>query len=420
MNTLRHSLLLAGLTLVSTYTQAQRKCGAAILYAKRAQYNPALVLQRKQAEQRTQAWIAQRTQNKQTGGVVIIPVVVHVIYNTTVENISAAQIQSQIDVLNADYRKLNIDTLPSTHPFASVTADTKVQFCLASTDPNGNATDGITRTYTATTSFTGNGDEKYTSNGGHDNWDATQYLNMWVCNADASGLLGYATFPTDLAINPTEDGVVINVYSFGTIGTAGTNGYSTFADGRTATHEVGHWLNLFHIWGDNTCGDDLVTDTEIAQAANFGCPAFPHNANGSCGQGANGEMYMNYMDYVDDACMNMFTKGQTARIDAALNNERLAILTSTACSGTTALKNNSTKNNLQLYPNPATDKLYITLVDNSTTDINVQITDVSGRIVLQQSTIVTNAINVNNLVAGTYFVKITNGTTVVVKTFNKN
>lgn len=417
MNTLRNCLLLAGLTLVATYTQAQRKCGTMDLYNHNAQQNPMLLAQRQQAEQRTQMWIAQKASNKQTGAVVTIPVVVHVVYNATNENISAAQIQSQIDVLNADFRKLNADTLPSTHPFASVTADTKVQFCLASLDPNGNATDGITRTFTTTTSFTGNGDEKFTSNGGHDNWDPTKYLNIWVCNADASGLLGYATFPTDLAINPSEDGVVINVFSFGTIGTAGTNGYSTFADGRTATHEIGHWLNLFHIWGDNTCGDDLVSDTEIAQTANFGCPTFPHNANGTCGAGINGEMYMNYMDYVDDGCMNMFTAGQSIRIDAALNNERLDILTSTGCSATTVLKNNNAENSVRLYPNPTTDKLFITVASNPTTTINVQITDVSGRIVKQATTAA--SIDVHNLVAGTYFVKITNGTLVVVKTFNK-
>src|SRR5205085_7351896 len=140
---------------------------------------------------------------------------------------------------------------------------------------------------------------KYTANGGHDAWNRDQYLNIWVC--DLSGKIGYAQFPGGPA---ATDGVVIDYQAFGTLGTASI----PFHLGRTATHEIGHWLNLRHIWGDANCGDDLVADTPTQQTDNGGCPSFPHV---TCSNGPNGDMFMNYMDYVNDNCMNMFTAGQS-------------------------------------------------------------------------------------------------------------
>ncbi len=257
--------------------------------------------------------------------VITIPVVVHVVYNTSAQNVSDAQIQSQIDVLNKDFRKLNTDLnlIPST--FSSLVADAEINFCLANRDPSGNATTGIIRVQTSQTSFSTNDGMKSASSGGSNAWSTNQYLNIWVCNM-SGGILGYAQFPGGAA---ATDGVVIGYTCFGTTGTA----QAPFNKGRTATHEVGHWLNLRHIWGDATCGSDLVSDTPVHNTSNYACPSHPR-AN-SCGTSA--EMFMNYMDYVDDACMQMFSNGQKARMQALFvsGGARASLATSLGCSGST-------------------------------------------------------------------------------------
>lgn len=248
-------------------------------------------------------------------GVISIPVVVHVIYQNSTENISDAQVQSQIDVLNADFRRTNSDADNTW----SQAADTEIEFCLATSDPSGNATNGITRTSTNTSAFGTNDQMKFNSSGGKDAWPADQYLNMWVCDISGS-ILGYAQFPGGAA---STDGVVMDYQYFGTIGTA----TAPFDLGRTATHEVGHWLNLRHIWGDGSCSvDDFVTDTPTSDAANYGC-ATTHSSCGSL------DMVQNYMDYSDDACMNLYTDGQKNRMRALFESGgyRASLLNSAAC-----------------------------------------------------------------------------------------
>lgn len=259
---------------------------------------------------------------------VTIPVVVHVVWNTTAENISDAQVQSQIDVLNADFRKLNSDASLVPSAFSGLAADVNIEFCLATVDPNGNPTNGITRTQTATTAFGTNDQVKSSSTGGVNAWNTTQYLNMWVCDI-SGGILGYAQFPGGSA---STDGVVVDYQYFGTVGTA----TAPFNKGRTATHEVGHWLNLRHIWGDDgtgCTGSDLVADTPNAGGPNYGCPTFP---SVTCSNGPNGDMFMNYMDYTDDACMFMFSEGQAARMQAlfAPGGFRASLLNSQGCGST--------------------------------------------------------------------------------------
>jgi hypothetical protein len=249
-------------------------------------------------------------------GITTVPVVVHVVFQTPEQNISDQQIAGQIDALNRDYRLKNPDVANVPPPFEPLATDVRVNFALAKTDPQGNATNGVTRTQTTVSSFSDDNKVKLAASGGHDAWDATRYLNIWVCEL-GGGLLGYAQFPG----GPAEtDGVVILHQAFGTTGTA----TAPFNLGRTATHEIGHWLDLHHIWGDRTdCqGDDLVADTPRQQQPNFGTPTFPHV---SCTNGPDGDMFMNYMDYVDDEAMMMFTAGQVVRIQAALDGPRNAI-----------------------------------------------------------------------------------------------
>jgi pregnancy-associated plasma protein-A len=246
-----------------------------------------------------------------------IPTVVHVVYKTNAQNISDAQIKSQIDVLNADFRKKNADVSTTPAVFMPLASDARVQFKLATTDPAGKATDGITRTKTTKDSFSHDDGVKSAGSGGADPWPADKYLNIWVCQL-GGGLLGYAQFPGGPA---ATDGVVILHSGFGTTGTAA----APFNLGRTTTHEVGHWLNLRHIFGDDgtgCAGSDFVADTPNQGGPNFGVPTFPHV---SCGNGPNGDMFMNYMDYVDDVAMVMFTAGQVTRMQATLDGFRSAI-----------------------------------------------------------------------------------------------
>lgn len=302
----------------------QRSCHTMENHERLLQEDPMFYNNLENIEQYTNQMIANGMVDAEKA-VINIPVVVHVLYNTSVQNVSDAQIQSQLTVLNNDFRKLNSDWTNTPSTFTSVVADCEINFCLATVSPTGAATTGIIRKQTSVTAFSANDAMKYNSQGGSDAWPTGQYLNLWVCNL-SGGLLGYAQFPGGAA---ATDGVVINYTAFGTTGTAS----APYNKGRTATHEVGHWLNLRHIWGDATCGNDLVSDTPVHNTSNGGCPSHPKS--NSCGTSA--EMFMNYMDYTDDACMYMFTAGQKARMQALFvtGGARASLKTSNGCSGTT-------------------------------------------------------------------------------------
>jgi hypothetical protein len=305
------------------YADNHRGCGTMDYLAAQKQQDPGLESRMAQIEAFTQSYL-QQGNAKAPGVLYTIPVVVHVVYNTTSQNISDAQIQSQINILNQDFRKLNSDVSLVPSAFASLAADAQIEFCLATVSPTGASTNGIVRRQTTVTSFSSNNAVKFTAQGGSDAWNTGQYLNLWVCNL-GGGLLGYAQFPGGAA---NTDGVVCNVTAFGNTGTAA----APFNKGRTATHEVGHWLNLRHIWGDANCGSDLVNDTPTQQTSNYGCPTFPKV---TCSNGPNGDMFMNYMDYTNDACMYMFSSGQKSRMLAlfATGGARASLTTSTGCSG---------------------------------------------------------------------------------------
>jgi hypothetical protein len=207
--------------------------------------------------------------------------------------VSVAQIQSQIDVLNKDFSATNSDyNLTSTYNSVK-SGDVNVRFVL----------DVVNRKSTNKKSWGLNDGMKKSSQGGINPSNPTTKLNMWVCNL-SGGYLGYAQFPGG---SSATDGVVIDDNAFGTTGSAA----APFDKGRTATHEVGHWMNLRHIWGDATCGNDQVGDTPQHNTANYGCPAAGHKSTCS---GTPVEMTMNYMDYTDDACMYMFSAGQKTRM----------------------------------------------------------------------------------------------------------
>ena len=234
-------------------------------------------------------------------GTIEIPVVVNVLYRTSAENISDARIAEQISVLNKDFGATNSDISKVPSEFSAVAAgDTKVRFRLAKT----------VRKSTTVRSWKTNDAMKKSSSKGIDATDPTQYFNIWVVG-DMSSILGYATFPESSGL--WNDGLVLAAPFVGVTGAS-----APYNLGRTATHEVGHYLNLRHIWGDANCGSDLVADTPTQTTANYGKPTYP--LMNTCGGVSRSVMFMNYMDYVDDAAMFMFSAGQKDRMQAVLTS----------------------------------------------------------------------------------------------------
>ena len=317
------------------HERAKCTCGSMIGYYTRLKTDQIFAKNEERLENDINQFVQRYKSSEETesrSNVVVIPVVVHVVYNNAKENISDNQIQTQIDALNRDFRRANADIETVPEEFTPFIADTRIEFKLAERDPDCQPSSGITRTKTTVKEFEHDFNApkppernpvKFNSSGGKNGWPSDQYLNIWVCNL-SDMILGYASFPSDLEIRPREDGVVVDYEYFGTEGTA-TPPYNL---GRTTTHEVGHWLNLRHIWGDERPGEDnclrsdFVEDTPNQANPNFSCPTHPHP---SCGSN---DMFMNYMDYVDDDCMTMFTHGQADRMNAVLYTTRSSIVSS--------------------------------------------------------------------------------------------
>jgi hypothetical protein len=273
-------------------TATQRQCSSNDVLESQMNADPSLRQRINDIEEFTQRVVANPQQYRLVNGVIEIPVVFNVLYKTTAQNVSQAQLQSQVDVLNEDFSATNADyNLTSTYNSVK-SGNIAVRFVL----------DLVKRRSTTKTSWTTNDAMKKSASGIAPTSPTTK-LNIWVCNM-GGGILGYAQFPGG---SSSTDGVVLDDNATGRTGTAA----APFHKGRTATHEVGHWMNLRHIWGDATCGNDQVGDTPLHNTANYGCPAAGHLSTCS---GTPVEMTMNYMDYSDDACMYMFSLGQEARM----------------------------------------------------------------------------------------------------------
>ena len=333
-----NKILLSLLVILSANSFAQQRCGTTERTQQLSENNKEFSIAKQKVNKQTTKWI-ENNPNFSVKTIITIPIVVHVVWRNPQENITDAQIFSQIDVLNKDFRKLNIDTINTPTVWQPIATDCKIEFCMATIDPNGNATTGIIRTQTTVNSFGMNNDPvKSTSTGGANPWPSDDYLNIWVCKLD--NLLGYSTVPSGW--NDPGDGVVIGFNYFGTIGTI----QSPYHKGRTTTHEIGHWLNLDHVWGSgwSSCGSDQVNDTPTQEEENYSCPGFPHNPN-SCGTtNANGDMFMNYMDYTNDACMNLFTNDQKTRMISAINQYRPELLTQQICGNSVSVENITIQN----------------------------------------------------------------------------
>lgn len=360
------------------------------------------------------------TNAEPTRDILTIPVVFHVVYNTPQENLADEVIQNQLEILNADYARENADTVNMRAEFQPVAGSTRIRFVMAAVDPDGNPTTGITRTQTNTASFGSFniffGDfsdvekVKSTAEGGHDAWDQAHYLNIWVCDMSVNGnalLLGYATPPADLpnwpggaGIEDLGDGVVLQYQVVGSNNPIGLPGYDIL--GRTASHEVGHYLGLRHIWGDedDCSGSDGIDDTPgAAGASQQDCD----EAKNTCMDNIAGtnlhDMIENFMDYSAETCQNSFTKGQRDLMEGVLGDQRWDLVHDNPALGVTE--------NVALfscYPNPTADHLTISSA-NQMQRLNVY--DLDGRKLLTQTlTGTTTSIELNSLTSGVYILQV--------------
>jgi hypothetical protein len=382
---------------------AQKNCTSHPYQHKRLQENTALA----ESASRIEAFISRQAGTGQMlrgegveESIITIPVVIHNLYHHSSEKITVEQVMSQLAALNQCFRRRNADTVHTPSYFRSLAADCRIEFQLAISDPQKRSTTGIIRKYTPIKEWEADDKMKFSAEMGDDAWDPNSYLNIWVCKLNR--VAGYASVPGDMA---SKDGVVIDILAFGTLYTL--PGYEM---GKTAVHEVAHWLGLRHLWGDQYCGDDGVADTPKQAGYNIECP---NVINITCGNGPYGDMYMNYMDLTNDRCMNLFTHGQKARMRAlfAPGGPRHKLLTSTGL--------NPPLINLiplpeedprwlhpHLYPNPATHLMTIDLAYDSRwmgktfSVLNLQGQTMMTSVISGKSQL----IDISKLQAGIYFI----------------
>jgi len=408
---------------VNVFAQTLEKCGTMHNHAEMQKNNPSLLSKRQSVEQIAQEWLKNNPNYKKA--VATIPVVFHVVYNPTIPAQDAPDsiIYSQLQVLNDDYRRLNADAVNTRPEFDSLAADVEIQFCLANVDPSGNFTTGINRVTTTATDFSFSpfdNNVKKTANGGVDPWPTSDYLNIWVCDMYFGGsplVLGYAQFPGD---DPATDGVVLTYQH------TGYRDWDAAADpanlGRTATHEVGHYFGLYHIWGDGDCtASDSVTDTPNAAAASQQICTLTNNTCDDSAEPYWGgwdpfDMLENYMDYSTDACMNMFTNGQKDRMWSFLNTARVSLLSSNKCGGT-YLGEVLPSASLIMYPNPASNGVTLEWPGEFKFE-RLEIVDLVGKVLVTEnitSAYAKHVVNTNSLTDGIYFVRLVNGNSITTK-----
>lgn len=398
-----------------TFAQDRPVCQTNAYIQQLEMEDPGYVQRLKEIDEQVDAIIRNKESARTSADTTVyyIPVVFHVVYNIPVENVSDEQLFSQLDVLNEDFRRLNADAEDTPEEFADVAGDAYIQFVLAGVDPDGNPTDGITRTETSITQwnlFASPGDDNYAENikftdkGGHDVWDRNCYLNIWVGDLGSS-ILGYAQPPGG---SSAKDGVVIG-YKW--IGRGGSSVFP-YNKGRTATHEIGHWMSLKHIWGDDggSCaGSDLVADTPNQAEETYGCPAFPKTD--ACSPTAPGIMFMNYMDYTNDACMNLFTQGQVNKMRGVMENTREEIL---ECASTVNIPGPDSPHpfGISVYPNPASDVMVLRLNGLYNGNLLIETYNVMGQKMSSQNitgNLTTHLMQIDTFPAGTYLLRVTDG-----------
>ncbi|MEY4292831.1 MAG: hypothetical protein RIQ61_1229 [Bacteroidota bacterium] len=432
--------LFLSILFLSIHAEAKKsKCGAQLIHAIIAKKDPAFFS--KQAAKRQEA--QQNFQYKQgafmkTTAQVTIPVVFHIVLNqnqiNAIGGIAGIQkrIDSQMIVINRDYGRRNADSTTIPSAFKARYANTGIQFCLAHRKPDGTSTSGadiITLPSTTRkieeTNPSGQDlfyDAKFT-NGAFNTWDPSAYLNIWVCNAslgnDTNGILGLTVppyFPNTFGYNPNEVGIILNYRAWGKRSTGFEPFISGCDKGRTLTHELGHYFNLEHIWGDDNgaCpgdagySDDGINDTPIQKDENYGCPTFP---SVSCSVSApNGDMFMNYMDYCDDICLTMFTTGQVAVMQAEVisSGESYSLTqNNNVCYWPAAISSLQGTTPIQVAPNPCTQYCNVSYNEQPTqisviNTLGVQVWSAAPSAIGNTNTF----INTQTLASGIYYIHV--------------
>jgi len=413
---MKHLVLAYLMLLTCQAAKAQRNCASYEYLQQQLQADPLLAQKMAALESYSKSDIILNGTGSPMPAVIKIPVVVHVLYNASYQNISDAQIKSQLEVLNRDFRRLNADTINVPAVFKHLAADCQIEFELAKIDPAGKATTGITRRSTSILMYGLDDRIKFSNKGGADAWDTENYLNIWVGNL-AGGLLGYASV---LGCDKAVDGVAIAPQAFGTTGIVG----APYNKGRTATHEIGHWLGLRHIWGDASCGDDHIDDTPPQRGATRNCPT---GVVVTCENNPYGNMYNNYMDFTDDACLNLFTLGQRDKMRSLFSpgGARYSLLSSNAITGTPGMPPPTrpieepaivAEITTKVYPNPATT--FITIDGGAAGELAgkmVTLRNHLGQLAMQVKITKGNApINIQHLPDGIYFLRV-EGTSQTIK-----
>ena len=387
-----------------TWSAAQEppSCGADLYRDWYRQQYPELQEQAAGWQASMAQWAAHYEESLHPRTVITIPVVVHVVYKEEPQNISQEQIESQLDVLNADYRATNgnLNIVPPI--FQNLIADVEIEFCLAARDPDGKFTTGITRQSTTKDHIGIDTDVHYANKGGADAWDPIHYLNIWVADM-GDNIVGRATFPGEAPL--AEDGVVIDPRYFGTTGLAASS--DPYHLGRTTVHEIGHYLNLLHPWGSalpDCAGDDEVADTpQTDEDYLLECPS---TLQASCGSL---DMYTNFMYYTNDACLAQFTPGQKLRVLATLAGPRVGLTMSQGCQPSGAGEEAVSGSSLHIQPNPGAEFVVVEFRGKEGENGRLQVFDPVGRMVLEVDLRANQPFQMNvpgNWVNGVYGVRV--------------
>lgn len=389
-------LCMAVLLAVSSNAQSTRRCANDEILTKMAQVYPgmeeAMQKQRQEFLQTVAAYSSGITAQKTTAQVTI-PVVFHIVLNQA-QLISiggaagvALRVDSQMAVLNRDYNGQGLDQSSIPAVFQPLYGNAQIRFGLAHTKPDGSSTDGyeiITTTKSGFSAMSGTmgsayaaSDAKYQASDGADAWDPDKYLNIWIVNFTESGLLGISP-PMSWTLGmggfsfPKEEvGPAVNYRAFGKSGPGQTAFLSGYNGGRTLVHEMGHFFEMYHIWGNTAVGsgtcsdDDGIADTPVQEDANSGCPSFP---KANCTNTTGGEMFMNFMDYVEDACYRMFTNQQVDVMNfSASDPSGYAYSLSQnphLLQWPAGVKNMMSENAFYIFPNPSQGVFRISIAEN--------------------------------------------------------
>mgnify|MGYP005842151213 CR=1 FL=1 len=430
--------------LLSYFAQSQtsfNRCAFDEVNAFHAERNPEYKNMVNAAFNNAKQYAQQNFNKRDNGDILRIPVVVHIVYNTAQENIDDSLVLNQIEVLNEDFRRKNTDTASLRNEFLGLATDAGIEFYLACEDPDGNPTNGITRTVTTKTSFgnflgTGVDEVKFDSTSGKSGWNSNEYLNIWVCNTGGAVLglayppQGAPNWPANaFSTDPRVQGVVVHYEVFGKNNPRAIGQLSIADRGRTAVHEVGHYLGLRHIWGDGTLSilgiadctvDDGIDDTPNSGTNSQidGCSPTKNTCND--GPGDLPDLWENYMDYSEERCQTMFTQGQIDIMRAMVLTARSGLLQA-KCADTTStnVTTKNIKNNflVNVYPNPSNGNINVSFA-NTGNNTSISITNTIGIVVYENvfsGNESTYTINTETLSSGIYFLHVESGNKKAVK-----